>query len=306
VEIDYRRRRAPGTAPTVADIDLDLYRGETLALVGESGSGKSTLAWTIAGLRAPSAGTLALGGADLARPVDRRPSALRQAIQLVFQNADTSLNPRRRVRDAVSRPLRIFKLGETEEKVTGLLDDVGLSPALADRLPAQLSGGQRQRVGIARALAADPQIVLADEVVSALDVSVQASVLSLLDRLRSERDITYLFISHDLAVVRSVADRVAVLYLGRLCEIGNVEDVFGGVNHPYTQRLLSSVLEPDPDRPRGRHSVEEPESAPPAAGCPFQRRCPVRVEGTCDTVTPPWRGAGNGHRIRCHLDLEVL
>jgi peptide/nickel transport system ATP-binding protein len=315
VEIDYRRGRRRTGAPTVADIDLDLYGGETLALVGESGSGKSTLAWTIAGLRAPDAGTLTFSGRDdLARPVAKRPSALRRAVQLVFQNADTSLNPRRQVSDAVRRPLRLFGLagrGELSGRVDALLSDVGIPAALAGRLPGQLSGGQRQRVGIARALAAQPQVLLADEVVSALDVSVQASVLALLERLRADRGITYLFISHDLAVVRSVADRVAVLYLGRLVEIGDVEEVFSaGPSHPYTRRLLSAVLEPDPDLPRGRHVVEEPESAPPAHGCPFQRRCPQRIDGLCDRVTPPWRDAANGstntHRIRCHLDLEVL
>ncbi|MFE2432826.1 dipeptide ABC transporter ATP-binding protein [Streptomyces sp. NPDC059373] len=316
VAVDYRPRRARAQgAPTVAGIDLDIRRGETLALVGESGSGKSTLAWTIAGLREPSAGTLVLqdgesGTEDLARPAARRPPGLRKRLQLVFQNADTSLNPRRVVSDALRRPLRLFAqdgAAPLGDRVDALLDDVGLDRELGARLPGQLSGGQRQRVGIARALAAGPDLVLADEVVSALDVSVQASVLRLLDRLRTERGITYLFISHDLAVVRSIADRVAVLYLGRLCEVGDVEAVFSGPNHPYTRMLLDAVLEPGArPEPWERRPVEEPESAPPEAGCPFQRRCPHAVPGTCESATPPWRDAEGGHRIRCHLDLDNL
>jgi peptide/nickel transport system ATP-binding protein len=228
----------------------------------------------------------------------------------VFQNADTSLNPRRSAADALRRPLRLFGLGgraDLPRRVDGLLRDVGLDPVLGGRLPAQLSGGQRQRLGIARALAAEPDIVLADEVVSALDVSVQASVLRLLDRLRAERGITYLFISHDLTVVRSLADRVAVLYLGRLCEVGHVEAVFSGPSHPYTRKLLDAVLEPDAEAgSRSPRPVEEPESAPPVAGCQFQNRCPRRIPDVCDTETPPWRDAGRGHRIRCHLEIAEL
>ena len=311
VEIRYRS----GGPPTVADLDLDIRRGETLALVGESGSGKSTVAWTIAGLRAPSAGTVTFAGTDdLTRPVGARPASLRRRIQTVFQNADTALNPRRLVREAVGRPLRLFRLAgrnDVAARTDALFTDVGLDPSYQHRLPAQLSGGQRQRVGIARALAAEPDLVLADEVVSALDVSVQAAVLRLLDRVRTEHDSTYLFISHDLAVVRSIADRVAVLYLGRLCEVGDVADVFAGPSHPYTRLLLGSVLDPRPpvsdvDGHAASRPVEEPESAPPAAGCPFQRRCPHAIEGLCDTTTPPWRQTDTTHRIRCHLDLEDL
>jgi peptide/nickel transport system ATP-binding protein len=307
VEIRYRN----SGAPTVADIDLDIQRGETLALVGESGSGKSTVAWAIGGLHAPSAGTITFAGSDdLTRPVAARPASVRRRIQMVFQNADTALNPRRLVREAVRRPLRLFGLAQRADvtaKTEALFTDVGLDPSYQYRLPAQLSGGQRQRVGIARALAARPDLVLADEVVSALDVSVQAAVLRLLDRLRAEHHSTYVFISHDLAVVRSIADRVAVLYLGRLCEVGDVADVFAGPSHPYTRLLVDSALTPDPRSVRPSRPVEEPESAPSADGCPFQRRCPHMIQGLCDTTTPPWRQPDNSsHRIRCHLDLEDL
>jgi peptide/nickel transport system ATP-binding protein len=230
-------------------------------------------------------------------------------VQLIFQNAATALNPRRTVGDAISRPLRLRGLRRDEVRAgrDRALDDVGLEHQHADRLPAQLSGGQQQRVGIARALAAGPTLVLADEVVSALDVSVQASVLRLLDDLREEHSLGYLFISHDLAVVRGIADWVVVLYLGRVCEEGPVERVFKQTNHPYTRLLLSSVLATEP----GAHNTvpaadDEPESAPPAAGCAFRRRCPHRIESVCDRQTPPWQDLGDGHRLRCHVPVADL
>ena len=237
-----------------------------------------------------------------------RDPAVRRQVQLVFQNATTSLNPRRTVGDAVLRPLRLRGL-RGEEAVTArdrAFEDVGLEPGHAERLPAQLSGGQQQRVGIARALAGGPTLVLADEVVSALDVSIQASVLRLLDDLRDEHELGYLFISHDLAVVRALADRVVVLYLGRVCEEGPIGQVFGGPNHPYTRLLMDSALATEPgvaEAPAG--SEDEPESAPPAAGCAFRNRCPQRIEGLCDHETPPWQDLDDGHRIRCHVPVEI-
>ncbi|MCT9075891.1 dipeptide ABC transporter ATP-binding protein [Streptomyces fulvoviolaceus] len=245
VTIDYGKSRA------VHGVSFDVRRGEVLALVGESGSGKSTLAWTLAGLRPPSGGTLTHEAGDLAGPAHRRPLSLRRRVQLVFQNADTSLNPRRSVGDAVRRPLRFFGTAadrtEAAERARRLIADVRLDPALADRLPAQLSGGQRQRIGIARALAGEPDVLIADEITTALDVSVQADVLRLLDDLRRERDLACLFISHDLAVVRGIADRVVVLRHGVVVEEGPTEAVFAAPGHPYTRQLMAAALEPDPD-----------------------------------------------------------
>ena len=307
--VDYRRRPDPRTGTTVSDVDLTVHRGEVVALVGESGSGKSTIAWTIAGLRRPTSGEITLdGAADLTRTAARRDPAVRRQVQLVFQNATTSLNPRRTVGDAVLRPLRLRGL-RGEEAVAArdrVFEDVGLEPGHAERYPAQLSGGQQQRVGIARALGGGPTLVLADEVVSALDVSIQASVLRLLDDLRDEHQLGYLFISHDLAVVRALADRVVVLYLGRVCEEGPIEQVFAGPNHPYTRLLMDSALATEPGMTDALvGSEDEPESAPPAAGCAFRNRCPQRVEGLCDHETPPWQDLEAGHRIRCHVPVPV-
>jgi peptide/nickel transport system ATP-binding protein len=305
VTIDYGAHRAVG------GVSLGLRRGEVLALVGESGSGKSTLAWSLAGLRAPSSGTMRLLGGggpggdggegragdqdgDLAVRARRRPPGVRRRVQLVFQNADTSLNPRRIVREAVRRPLRFFGLagrGTADDRARELIADVALDPALSDRLPEQLSGGQRQRVGIARALAGDPRVVVADEVTTALDVSVQASVLALLDDLRTRRDLAFVFISHDLAVVRGIADRVAVMRDGLVVEEGPVEAVFSGPNHPYTRRLLDAVLEPEPVGGRGNGGAAAGASAPPegAAAVPEDRAA---------VPDPEWIDLGGGHRIR--------
>ncbi len=292
VTIDYGAHRA------VDGVTLGLRRGEVLALVGESGSGKSTLAWSLAGLRPPTSGTMRLlgdtgtdtdggAGGDLATGARDRPLDVRRRIQLAFQNADTSLNPRRVVREAVRRPLRFFGLAERSEadaRAHELIRDVALDPALADRLPEQLSGGQRQRVGIARALAGDPRVVVADEITTALDVSVQASVLALLDDLRDQRDLAFVFISHDLAVVRGIADRVAVMREGRVVEEGPVDAVFEGPNHPYTSRLMAAVLEPEPVGGGGTAPVPQP-AGPPAAS----------ADGGGD---PDWIDLGGGHRIR--------
>jgi peptide/nickel transport system ATP-binding protein len=249
-------RAGYGGSPAVDDVTVTLRRGEVLALVGESGSGKSTLAAALAGLHTPSGGTLRYRGeqdGDLAVPTGKRPRELRRRVALVLQNADTALNPRRSVRDAVRRPLTLFGIGtraERAERTTQLLRDVQLDPALAERLPAQLSGGQRQRVGIARALAGEPDVIIADEITTALDVSVQAQVLELLDALRRERRLACLFISHDLAVVRGIADRVVVLHRGKVVEQGSTEAVFAGPNHPYTRELIGAALEPDPGATR--------------------------------------------------------
>ncbi|MEU8719365.1 ABC transporter ATP-binding protein [Streptomyces sp. AgN23] len=311
VTIDY------GTSRAVDGVSFSVRKGEVLALVGESGSGKSTIAWSLAGLRGPSGGSMragaggvvggasgaasgggsggpsgrtpdgAVGGAsggDLGVPARRRPLALRRTVQLVFQNADTSLNPRRSVGDAIRRPLRFFgsagSRGEAASRARQLIADVRLDPDFADRLPAQLSGGQRQRIGIARALAGEPEVLIADEITTALDVSVQADVLRLLDDLRRERELACLFISHDLAVVRGIADRVVVLRHGVVVEEGPTDAVFESPGHPYTRALMGAALEPDPE-------VEGAAASAPA-------------EEWADAAEPGavWEELGGGHRVR--------
>ncbi|PZE67719.1 MULTISPECIES: ABC transporter ATP-binding protein [unclassified Curtobacterium] len=259
-------RYGRGLPAAVDGVSFTIAAHETLAVVGESGSGKSTLATALAGLVPAESGTFTYDdgatSGDLREPIAGRAPALRRAVQLVFQNADTSLNPRRTVGAAVARPLRLFSGSSSRDRVGALLSQVGLGPEFADRLPAQLSGGQRQRVGIARALAAEPSLVIADEITTALDVQVQAGILALLADLQRERGLACLFISHDLAVVRGVADRVAVMTGGRIVEIGPTERVLTGPNHPYTSTLLAATLEPGsttlPDVgdgvPRWRHA----------------------------------------------------
>ncbi|WP_037950735.1 ABC transporter ATP-binding protein [Streptomyces sp. PRh5] len=307
VVIDYGASRA------VDGVSFSVRRGEVLALVGESGSGKSTIAWSLAGLRVPSGGTMraASGGSaggssgdgsggrsggpsggphggssggdgDLSAPARRRPLALRRTVQLVFQNADTALNPRRSVGDAVRRPLRFFgtagSRGEAASRARQLIADVRLDPDFADRLPAQLSGGQRQRIGIARALAGEPDLLIADEITTALDVSVQADVLRLLDDLRRERELACLFISHDLAVVRGIADRVVVLRHGVVVEEGPTDAVFAAPGHPYTRELIAAALEPDPDAEAAVEAGDAWEDAAEPDGV--------------------WDELGAGHRVR--------
>ena len=259
-------RYGRGLPAAVDGVSFTIAPRETLAVVGESGSGKSTLATALAGLVPAESGTFTFDdgttSGDLREPIAARSADLRRAVQLVFQNADTSLNPRRTVGAAIARPLRLFTGSTSRERVGELLTQVGLGPDFATRLPAQLSGGQRQRVGIARALAAEPRLVIADEITTALDVQVQAGILALLADLQRSRGLSCLFISHDLAVVRGVADRVAVMTGGRIVEIGPTERVFGGPNHPYTTTLLAATLEPGstelPDVgdgvPRWRHA----------------------------------------------------
>ncbi len=305
LSVDYNRKPKPGSAPTVLDVDLDVHAGEIVALVGESGSGKSTIANVVAGLQGRQSGELMLNSTtELAPSVAHRAKGVRRAVQIIFQNADTSLNPRRTVRDAITRPLRLFKVkGLTAEQA---LAEVGLPANFTQRLPGQLSGGQRQRVGIARAVSAGPALVLADEIVSALDVSVQSSILRLMDRLARENDIGFLFITHDLAVVRSVADRVVVLYLGRIVEEGTVEEIFGSVSHPYTSLLMASVIEVGDDHSAAiAPGQDEVPAGPPEQGCPFASRCPL-VMDICRTVRPPAIQVSGTHSIRCHAPLEKL
>lgn len=305
LSVDYNRKPKPGSAPTVLDVDLDVHAGEIVALVGESGSGKSTIANVVAGLQRRQSGELTLNAAtELAPTVARRAKAVRRAVQIIFQNADTSLNPRRTVRDSITRPLRLF--GVKGLSAEDALVQVGLPAKFTERLPGQLSGGQRQRVGIARAVSAGPSLVLADEIVSALDVSVQSSILRLMDRLARDSNIGFLFITHDLAVVRSVADRVVVLYLGRIVEEGLVAEIFGPLSHPYTSLLLDSVIEVGDDHEAViAPGQDEVPAGPPALGCPFASRCPLVME-VCRTTKPPVIQASGTHGIRCHAPIDKL
>ena len=312
----YRQRgggfRSRGFIRALHNVSLTGGAGQTLAIVGESGSGKSTLAKVLGGLETATAGHVRLAGTEVGMtPVDARPTALRRALQMVFQNPDSTLNPSHSVGYAVTRALRRLRglsAGDARREVTRLLEAVKLPPELAERSPHQLSGGQRQRVAIARALAGDPAIVVADEPTSALDVSVQAAIINLLCELQAERAATLVFISHDLAVVRYVADYVAVMYLGTVAEFGRVEAVFGPPYHPYTEALLSAVPVPDPDRQGARIVLEGP--LPSATelprGCPFATRCPRRVGAICDETPPPEQQMAAGHRIACHIPAEEL
>jgi peptide/nickel transport system ATP-binding protein len=308
--VDQILGRQPNVTPTIDKIDLTIRRGETFGLVGESGSGKSTILRAIAGLWPPQSGTITYEEAEsLNTSVEERSNDLLRCIQLIFQNPDASLNPRHTVAEIVAQPLKLyFGLGgdELRERSVALLEQVRLRADYLERLPSQLSGGEKQRVAVARAFAAEPKLVLCDEVTSALDVSVQAAVLNLLIQLQVDQGTTYVFVSHDLAVVRALADRVGVLYQGRLCEIGPSENVYRFPSHPYTEVLLGAVLEPDPDAEPTLTAEDVADLFPPARGCPFQRRCPRNIGDICNNETPPWRPAEFGHAIRCHIPLDEL
>ena len=308
--VDQILGRQPNVTPTINEIDLTIRQGETFGLVGESGSGKSTILRAIAGLLPPQSGTITYEEAEsLNTSVEERSNDLLRCVQLIFQNPDASLNPRHTVAEILAQPLKLyFGLGgdELRERSVALLEQVRLRVDYLERLPSQLSGGEKQRVAVARAFAAEPKLVLCDEVTSALDVSVQAAVLDLLIQLQVDQGTTYVFVSHDLAVVRALADRVAVLYQGRLCEMGPSENVYRFPSHPYTEVLLGAVLEPDPDAEPTLAADDVVDLFPPPKGCPFQRRCPRKIGDICDDETPPWRPAEFGHAIRCHIPLDEL
>jgi peptide/nickel transport system ATP-binding protein len=305
--------RQANDTPTVDDISLVIRKGETIGLVGESGSGKSTILKAIAGLIPTRHGKITYNGSELLKAsIDQRDKNQLRRIQLIFQNPDDSLNPRQTVAQILAQPLRLyFGLSDQElhDRSVDILERVRLGGHYLERLPSQLSGGEKQRVAVARAFIAEPELVLCDEVTSALDVSVQAAVLELLNRLQREFGTTYIFVSHDLAVVRALADRVALLYQGRLCEIGPVADVYSLPSHPYTEVLLGAVLEPHPDSVPVLSADDIVELSPMPIGCPFQRRCPRRLGEICDTETPPWQRVSQEHSIRCHIphgDLKKI
>ncbi|MFO1037911.1 MAG: dipeptide ABC transporter ATP-binding protein [Geminicoccaceae bacterium] len=306
--LDSVRRLSP-PPPVVAGLDLTISKGEVVALVGESGSGKSTAARAIAGLLPPLRGTLSFAGAALPGDLRHRTADQRRRIQYVFQNPDASLNPRLTIGEALSRARRFFFPSDdgTARRLVDALAAVRLDAAFAARYPDELSGGERQRVAIARALVVEPDLVLCDEILSALDVSVQASVLDLLETLRAKTGVAMLFISHDLAVVREIADRVAVLYRGRLMETGPTASLFSPPFHPYTFTLLMAQpalhLGARVRLPAGAGAA----TPDPDQGCPFAGRCPWQIQGSvCMSTVPPWRELGGGHRLRCHLEPDDL
>ncbi len=301
-----------GSVRALNEVDLQATQARTLAIVGESGSGKSTLARVLSGLETATGGQVHLGDTEVgAISIDRRSGPLRRKLQMIFQNPDSTLNPSHTVGYSIGRALRRLRhlsRETTRLEVAHLLEVVKLPAELAGRKPHQLSGGQKQRVAIARALAGDPDIMVADEPVSALDVSVQAAIVNLLSELQASRESTLVFISHDLAVVRYLADHVAVMYLGKVVEFGPVEAVFSPPHHPYTEALLSAVpvLDPDDQRPRILLEGALPSATALLRGCPFSTRCPRRVGPVCDDSPPPEQRLPDGHRIACHIPLEEL
>jgi peptide/nickel transport system ATP-binding protein len=298
------------TVKAVSGISFDVLRGETLGIVGESGCGKSTTGRAIMQIPAPTSGSIVFEGQDLTTLSNNDVREARTRVQMIFQDPVSSLNPRRSVRDSVLEPLEIWGRGTKEERgklVDEILESVGIDPArAAESKPHQFSGGQCQRISVARALVLDPTLIICDEPVSALDVSVQAQVLNLLEDLKKKFGLTLVFIAHDLAVVKNISDRVAVMYLGKLCEVASSNDLYARPAHPYTNVLLDSIPEPDPeaDHSVGKIIGEPPSPVAPPSGCRFHPRCAYATD-ICSLEEPQLRPIGDGHFVACHHPVET-
>jgi oligopeptide/dipeptide ABC transporter ATP-binding protein len=300
--------RMPATVRAVDHVSLSILPGETLGLVGESGCGKSTLGRTVLRLLEPSAGRILFDGQDITRVPQGSLRPFRRHMQMIFQDPYASLNPRMTVAQTLLEPLQIHGLGATarerRDRVAELLEKVGLRPDAARRYPHEFSGGQRQRIGIARALAVRPRFIVADEPISALDVSIQAQIVNLLQELQEREHLTYLFISHDLKIIEHISDRVAVMYLGKVVEVASSAQLYKEPLHPYTKALLSAVPVPDPKRKRQLIILEGDVPSPidPPSGCPFHPRCPVKDKpAECKTKLPALRELRPGHHVACHV-----
>ncbi|WP_101846285.1 ABC transporter ATP-binding protein [Halobacillus sp. Marseille-P3879] len=301
------------TLKAVDGVSFDIYKGETFGLVGESGCGKSTAGRTIMNLYNRTDGEVLFNNKDVHELSDVEDFQLKRQMQMIFQDPYASLNPRSTVADIISEPMIIHKLYKTEKERMGrvyeLLEEVGLNRDHANRYPHEFSGGQRQRIGIARALALEPELIIADEPISALDVSVQAQVVNLLERLQEDKGLTYLFIAHDLSMVQHISDRIGVMYLGHMVELTSSEQLYEKPLHPYTQALLSAIPIPDPDVEDSREQViiegEIPSPIDPPSGCVFRTRCPLAMKA-CAEIEPLWQEVETDHFVACHLYNEDI
>ncbi len=300
-------QRQVGAVRAVDGITFDIYRGETLGLVGESGCGKTTAGRTILQLYRPTAGRVIFDGTDLTVLKGNALRHMRQRIQMIFQDPYASLNPRITIARIIGEPLRVHKLASPQdqvERVQELLHLVRLNPRFINRYPHEFSGGQRQRIGIARAIASNPEFIVCDEPISALDVSIQAQVVNLLEDLQDQLGLTYLFIAHDLSMVRHICNRVAVMYLGLIVELAAKDELYDHPLHPYTQALLSAVPVPDPKAERKRRRIilegDVPSPVNPPSGCRFHTRC-SRAQERCAQEEPTWQDVGGGHFVACHV-----